>query len=117
MPLETASFQGTSDTDVQRHTSKSNHHLDNAREAAKAARDHLREAKAHVGDGMSNAKESTKAAMHDAKVMASETSQAAMDKGALYVEKAENMIRERPLTSIGVAFAAGWLISRVLRRR
>lgn len=30
-------------------------------------------------------------------------------------KKAEGFIKERPLTSIGCAFAAGWLVSKVLK--
>lgn len=29
--------------------------------------------------------------------------------------KAEDMVRARPLVTVGVAFAAGWLVSRLLR--
>lgn len=32
-----------------------------------------------------------------------------------FEEKAEEAIRARPLVTVGVAFAAGWLISRLLR--
>lgn len=31
-------------------------------------------------------------------------------------ERAEEMLRSRPLVAVGVAFAAGWLISRMLQR-
>lgn len=31
--------------------------------------------------------------------------------------KAEDMIRARPLVTIGVAFAAGWLVSRLMQSR
>ncbi|MDO3383499.1 hypothetical protein [Gilvimarinus algae] len=31
-----------------------------------------------------------------------------------YSAKAENVLRERPLVTVGVAFAAGWLVSRLI---
>jgi ElaB/YqjD/DUF883 family membrane-anchored ribosome-binding protein len=32
-------------------------------------------------------------------------------------EKAEEVVRSRPLVTVGVAFAAGWLVSYLLQRR
>lgn len=32
-------------------------------------------------------------------------------------EKAEEVVRARPLVTVGVAFAAGWLVSYLLQRR
>jgi ElaB/YqjD/DUF883 family membrane-anchored ribosome-binding protein len=32
-------------------------------------------------------------------------------------EKAEEVVRARPLVTLGVAFAAGWLVSHLLQRR
>jgi len=32
-----------------------------------------------------------------------------------YGDRAEDYVRERPLVTIGVAFAAGWLVSRLLK--
>jgi ElaB/YqjD/DUF883 family membrane-anchored ribosome-binding protein len=36
-----------------------------------------------------------------------------MDKGQDLIESAAELIRERPLASFGVAFAAGWIIARL----
>jgi len=36
-----------------------------------------------------------------------------MDKGKDLVDSAAELIRERPLASFGVAFAAGWLIAKL----
>ena len=38
-----------------------------------------------------------------------------MDKGRDLVESASELIRERPLAAFGVAFAAGWIISKLGR--
>ncbi len=32
-------------------------------------------------------------------------------------EKAEELVRSRPMVTVGVAFAAGWLVSYLLQRR
>jgi ElaB/YqjD/DUF883 family membrane-anchored ribosome-binding protein len=36
-----------------------------------------------------------------------------MEKGRDVVDSAAELIRERPLTAFGIAFAAGWAISKV----
>ena len=38
-----------------------------------------------------------------------------MDKGRDLIESASELIRERPLAAFGVAFAAGWIISKLGR--
>ena len=38
-----------------------------------------------------------------------------MDKGKDLIDSAAELIREKPLAAFGVAFAAGWLISRLTR--
>lgn len=108
--------ENISETAAQR-AERSNAHMDNARNAARSGREHLREAGSHVGEGVRNARAETRAAMDDFKTAASETSQAASDRGAIYLERAGDMIRERPLTAFGIAFATGWLVSRVFRAR
>ena len=40
---------------------------------------------------------------------------ALMDKGRDLVDSAAELIRERPLASFGMAFAAGWLIAKLAR--
>lgn len=115
MPLQNSDYTSSEGTTAQR-TEKSNHHMDNAREAARSARAHIREASHQVGEGVRGARSEARAAVDDVKTAASESSQAALDKGAIYLEKAENLIRERPFTAFGVAFAAGWMISRVFKR-
>ena len=47
-----------------------------------------------------------------------ETAKLRMEQGKVQAlemgEKAEAVMRERPLVTVGVAFAAGWLVSRLL---
>lgn len=38
-----------------------------------------------------------------------------MDKGRDLLDSATDLIREKPLASFGVAFAAGWLIAKLAR--
>ena len=38
-----------------------------------------------------------------------------MDKGRDLIESAAELVRERPLASFGVAFAAGWIIAKLAR--
>ena len=46
---------------------------------------------------------------------AGEQVDALMDKGRDLIDSAAELIRERPLAAFGVAFAAGWIISRLGR--
>ena len=47
---------------------------------------------------------------------AGEQMDALMDKGRDLIDSAAELIRERPLASFGVAFAAGWLVAALSRR-
>ena len=40
---------------------------------------------------------------------------ALMDKGRDLIDSAADLIRERPIASFGVAFAAGWIIAKLAR--
>ena len=46
---------------------------------------------------------------------AKEQVDALMDKGKDLIDSAAELIRERPLASFGVAFAAGWIIAKLAR--
>lgn len=78
------------------------------RESMQEAYNHLKEA----GNSVRNA---ARTAGSDAQ----HTAQAQYEKGRHNAEawagRAEERIKERPLTAIGVAFATGWLISRLMR--
>lgn len=70
----------------------------------------FKEAASHVYDAVSmmgNASAaSAKAQLNEGKIKAMELE-----------EKAEELVRAKPLVTIGVAFAAGWLISRLMQRK
>lgn len=83
--------------------------------AAGAAGDELRlgkaQVKAELADG---AAAGIDAAQHLGGAV-SEQASALLDKGRDLLDSAAELIRERPLAAFGVAFAAGWIISRLGR--
>lgn len=64
-----------------------------------------REAKERVKDSVSDAAKSVKSASHDAREASADA-----------LETVSDYVREHPLMTIGVAFAAGALIYSILRR-
>ena len=94
--------------------------------AAVAAGDALKGAATAAGDEMRLGKATLKAELADGTlsgISAAENLGAAgreqvdvlLDKGRDLVDSAAELIRERPLASFGVAFAAGWLIAKLTR--
>ena len=55
------------------------------------------------------------AALENAGAASMEQVDALMDKGRDLIESASDLIRERPLASFGMAFAAGWIIAKLAR--
>ena len=55
------------------------------------------------------------AALEEGGAVAREQVDALMDKGRDLIDSAADLIRERPLASFGVAFAAGWIIAKLAR--
>ena len=94
--------------------------------AAVAAGDALKGAATAAGDEMRLGKAQLKAELADgtlSSISAAENLGAAsreqvdvlLDKGRDLVDSAAELIRERPLASFGVAFAAGWIIAKLGR--
>ena len=94
--------------------------------AAVAAGDALKGAATAAGDEMRLGKAQMKAELADGTlsgISAAENMGAAgreqvdalLDKGRDLVDSAAELIRERPLASFGVAFAAGWLVAKLGR--
>ncbi len=73
-----------------------------------AALDQFKEATVGVYDAMGNI---GSASAHSAKSQVAEGKHKAEE----LTEKAESLVREKPVTSIAVAFATGWLVSRLLQ--
>ena len=85
------------------------------RNAAVAAGEELRVGKANVKADLADTALAGIAAAETAGGAAREQVDALMDKGRDLVDSAAELIRERPLASFGVAFAAGWLIAKLAR--
>lgn len=88
---------------------------DAIRGAASAAADELRLGKANVKADLADSALAGIAAAEQAGGVAREQADALMDKGRDLLDSAADLIRERPLASFGVAFAAGWIIAKLAR--
>ncbi|MET3928761.1 ElaB/YqjD/DUF883 family membrane-anchored ribosome-binding protein [Lysobacter sp. OAE881] len=85
------------------------------RGAASAAGEELRVGKANVKADLADGALAGLAAAENAGGAAREQMDALMDKGRDLVDSAAELIRERPLASFGVAFAAGWILAKLGR--
>ena len=88
---------------------------DALRNAASAAADELRLGKANVKADLADGAIAGLSAAEQAGGAAREQMDALMDKGRDLIDSAAELIRERPLASFGVAFAAGWIIAKLAR--
>lgn len=96
------------------------------KQAASAAGEALKNAAGAAGDEMKLGKAQVKSELADGALAgigagehlggaAGEQVDALMEKGRDLIDSAAELIRERPLAAFGVAFAAGWIISRLGR--
>ena len=83
--------------------------------AAVAAGEELRQGKAHLKADLADSALAGIAAAEQAGGAAREQMDVLMDKGRDLIDSAAELVRERPLTSFGVAFAAGYLIAKLSR--
>ncbi len=83
--------------------------------AAGAAGDELKLGKANVKAELADSALAGIAAAEVGGAAAREQMDALMDKGRDLIDSAAELIRERPLASFGVAFAAGWIIAKLAR--
>ena len=83
--------------------------------ATGAAGDHLRLGRANVKADLADSALAGLAAVESLPEATREQVDALMEKGQDLVESAADLIRERPLASFGVAFAAGWIIAKLAR--
>lgn len=83
--------------------------------AAGAAGDELRLGKANVKSELADSALAGISAAESGGAAAKEQMDALMDKGRDLIDSAADLIRERPLASFGVAFAAGWIIAKLAR--
>lgn len=83
--------------------------------AAAAAGEELRLGKANLKADLADSALAGIAAAEQAGGAAREQMDVLMDKGRDLIDSAAELVRERPLTSFGVAFAAGYLIAKMSR--
>lgn len=83
--------------------------------AAGAAGEELRLGKANLKSDLADTALAGIAAAEQAGHAAGEQVDLLMDKGRDLIESAAELVRERPLASFGVAFAAGWIIAKLGR--
>jgi ElaB/YqjD/DUF883 family membrane-anchored ribosome-binding protein len=85
------------------------------RSAAGVAGEELKIGKANVKSGLADSALAGIAAAENAGGAAREQVDALMDKRSDLIESAAELVRERPLASFGVAFAAGFIIAKLAR--
>ncbi|MBX9400332.1 hypothetical protein K4L06_03350 [Lysobacter sp. BMK333-48F3] len=88
---------------------------DALRSAASVAGDELKIGKANVKSDLADGALAGIAAAEHAGGAAREQVDALMDKGRDLIESAADLVRERPLASFGIAFAAGFIIAKLAR--
>ena len=84
--------------------------------AASAAGDEMKLGKAQVKSELADGALAGLSAAEHFGGAAGEQMDALMEKGRDLIDSAADLIRERPLASFGVAFAAGWLVAALTRR-
>ena len=87
-----------------------------ARHAAEAAASELKVGSEAVKDELGSAGQASAQAAQEVGEVAREQVDAAISKGRAFLESGEALIREKPLAAFGIAFAAGFLLSRIARR-
>ncbi|WP_133501644.1 hypothetical protein [Cognatilysobacter terrigena] len=88
---------------------------DALKNAAVAAGEELRVGKANLKADLADSALASIAAAELAGGAAREQMDQLMDKGRDLLDSAAELVRERPLVSFGVAFAAGWMIAKMAR--
>ncbi|HHW4679135.1 MAG TPA: hypothetical protein ACQGQH_06725 [Xylella sp.] len=83
--------------------------------AAGAASEELKVGRTNVKAELSDSAQAGLAAAEFGSAAAKEQVDALMGKGRDLIDSVAELIRERPLTSFGIALAAGWVIARLTR--
>ncbi len=91
------------------------HAGDAIKSASSVAGDELRLGKAQVKSDLADSALAGIAAAEQLGGAAREQMDVLMDKSRDVLDSASELIRERPLTAFGIAFAAGWLIAKIAR--
>ena len=85
------------------------------RGAASAAGEEMRLGRANLKADLADGALAGLSALEEAAGAGSEQVDQLLDKGRDLVDSAADLIRERPIASFGVAFAAGWIIAKLAR--
>ena len=84
-----------------------------------STRDKLHKAYNLAGEAAHDTAEQVKARAHDTAETVKARTRASVEQGKQraqdVTERAENSIKAHPLVSVGCAFAAGWLIAKILK--
>ena len=88
---------------------------DTLRNVAGVAGDEMRLGKAHIKSDLADGALAGLAAIEQAGAATGEQVDQLMEKGRDLIDSAAGLIRERPLASFGMAFAAGWIIAKLAR--
>jgi ElaB/YqjD/DUF883 family membrane-anchored ribosome-binding protein len=88
---------------------------DAVRGAAAAASDEARLGRANVKADLADGALAGIAALEEGGAAAGEQVDVLLDKGRDLIDSAADLIRERPIASFGVAFAAGWTLAKLAR--
>ena len=91
------------------------HAGDSLKGAAAAASDELRLGRANAKAELADGAVSSLNAVEEMGAAAKEQMDVLMDKSRDMIDSTAELIRERPLTAFGVAFAAGWVIAKLAR--
>lgn len=82
-----------------------------------AAKENLGDAKEALRSGVTEAIDAGAAAAREARLEIDDKLQGLLEKGREMLGDAEDLIRSKPLASFGVAFAAGYLLAALTRRK
>lgn len=80
-----------------------------------ATRESVQEAYSHLKEAGNNIRNAARAASAEAQHTAQEQYAKGRQNAESMAVRAEERIKQRPLTAIGIAFATGWLVSRLMR--
>ncbi len=85
--------------------------------AATVARDELADGGEQVRDSLGEAADASRQAALSAKLTAEDRVDELVTQGRQMLQTAEDFVRERPVASLGIAVATGYVVARFLRRR
>lgn len=80
-----------------------------------ASRNSMDDAYSHLKQAGNSVRDAARSAGSEAQNRAHEQYDRGRQSAEAFAVQAEEQIKQRPLAAVGVAFAAGWLISRLLR--